>query len=231
MKATRILPLCAVALLAVSFNLVGAADDAQPQKGQFQKGQFQKGQQTQQKGQLQQGFGRGGASLLSADALDKLKLTADQKTKYDAINSEYTDKQKGNTEKIREAFQSKDAEKIKSATETLRADGQKLRTDCLAKVEQFLTGDQKKIFEEVKAQQPGRGGFGGGAGGGTPGTVLSSGMQDRLKLTDEQKKQIESLQKEIDGKINSILNEEQRKQLDEIKKGGARPARPNTKDA
>ncbi len=228
MKATRFLPLCAVAMLAASFGLVGAADDAQPPK----KGQFQKGQQTQQKGQLQQGFGRG-ASLLSADALDKLKLTADQKTKYDAINSEYTDKQKGNMEKIREAFQSKDAEKIKSATETLRADGQKLRTEYLAKVEPILTADQKKIFEEVKAQQPGRGGFGGagGFGGGTPGTVLSSGMQDRLKLTDEQKKKVEDLQKEIDGKLNNILNEDQRKQLDEIKKGGGRPARPNTKDA
>lgn len=224
MKATRFLPLCAVAMLVASFNLVGA-DDGQPQKGQFQKGQ-----QTQQKGQFQKGQFGGGGGLLSADALDKLKLTADQKTKYDAINSEYTDKQKGNTEKIREAFQSKDAEKIKSATEALRTDGQKLRSDCLAKVEQFLTADQKKIFEEVKAQQPGRGGFGGAGGGGTPGTILSTGTQERLKLTDEQKKQVETLQKEIDGKLNNILNEDQRKQLDEIKKGGGR--RPNTtKDA
>jgi Spy/CpxP family protein refolding chaperone len=216
MKAIRIVPVCATLLLAVSFD---------QSQGQQPKGQFQ-----QQKGQLQQGFGRGGA-LLTAAALEKLNLTADQKSKFDVINTEYTDKQKANSEKIRDAFQSQDAEKIKSATEALRTDGQKLRTDCLAKVEQFLTADQKKIFEEVKAQQPGRGAFG-GAGGGSPGTILSTGVQDRLKLTDDQKKKVEDLQKEIDGKLNNILNDDQRKQLDEIKKGGGRPARPNTtKDA
>ena len=54
--------------------------------------------------------------------------------------------------------------------------------------------------------------------------MLSSGVQDRLNLTAEQKKRSRNLQKEIDGKINSILTEEQRKQLEEIKKGGGRAA-------
>jgi poly(3-hydroxybutyrate) depolymerase len=69
-----------------------------------------------------------------------------------------------------------------------------------------------------------RGTGGGGLGvapkggvGTPPGTVLSPRVQDSLKLTDEQKKEIAELQKEVDGKMLSILTEGQNKQLKELK--------------
>jgi poly(3-hydroxybutyrate) depolymerase len=62
----------------------------------------------------------------------------------------------------------------------------------------------------VKAPTGGPGGFG---GFGTPGKVLSPRMQDTLKLTDEQKKKLEELQKDVDTKLQAILTEEQNKQL------------------
>jgi hypothetical protein len=67
---------------------------------------------------------------------------------------------------------------------------------------------------------PGRGGPGGGPGGfgGPPelGQVLPTFLQERLNLTADQKKQLEELQKEVDGKLGKILTEEQKKQLKEM---------------
>jgi poly(3-hydroxybutyrate) depolymerase len=74
----------------------------------------------------------------------------------------------------------------------------------------------------------GRGaGFGGpgrGPGGfGTPpGTVLSPRVQENLKLTDEQKKKFEELQKEVDASVQKILSEEQNKQLKDLKENAGR---------
>jgi hypothetical protein len=232
MKVCKLVALSAALLFVLTFEPVSAADDAKPEqkKGQFQKGA--KGAKGQaQKGQFQlQNFqlpGRpGGGSLLSADAIEKLKLSAEQKEKYTKIDDEYKDKAKANGEKVREALKGADKDKIAEAFQNSRTEGQKLREDYLAKVEGLLSADQKKTFEEVKAQRPGFGGFGGR--GGAPGQVLSSGVQERLKLSEEQKKKVEELQKELDSKINSILTEEQRKQYDEIKKGGGQPPRrPN----
>jgi Spy/CpxP family protein refolding chaperone len=66
--------------------------------------------------------------------------------------------------------------------------------------------------------QPGPGGFPGGPGGGPskPGQVLPGSVQDRLKLTDEQKKQIEDLQKEVDARLGKILTPDQKKSLDDM---------------
>jgi poly(3-hydroxybutyrate) depolymerase len=74
------------------------------------------------------------------------------------------------------------------------------------------------------AQGPGRG-FAGGPGGGfgaPPGTVLSPRVQESLKLTDEQKKQIEELQKEVDAKVQQVLTDEQNKQLKDLKNNSGR---------
>jgi outer membrane protein assembly factor BamB len=79
----------------------------------------------------------------------------------------------------------------------------------------------------------GPGGFGPGAPGGAgarggfggfmqPGQVLPSFMQERLKLTDEQKKRLEALQKDVDRKIDGILSEEQKKQMAEMRRGFGR---------
>jgi Spy/CpxP family protein refolding chaperone len=74
-------------------------------------------------------------------------------------------------------------------------------------------------------QRPGGGaGF---AGFGTPGQILSTGLVERLKLSDDQKKQLETLQKDVDEKLAKILTEDQNKQLKEMKdrggRGGIRP--------
>ena len=60
--------------------------------------------------------------------------------------------------------------------------------------------------------RPGR--FGGIA---PPGQILPLFLQDNLKLTDEQKKQLASLQKETDAALGKILTAEQKKQLKDVK--------------
>ena len=57
--------------------------------------------------------------------------------------------------------------------------------------------------------------FGGLRGPPRPGQVLPPFLQDALKLTSEQKKQIEKLQKDVDTRLDGILNDQQKKQLKE----------------
>jgi hypothetical protein len=71
----------------------------------------------------------------------------------------------------------------------------------------------------------GRGRFGGlGAGRGDgppqPGQVLPRFLQDRLKLSDEQKQQIADLQKEVDSRLEKILTAEQKRMLKEMRPRG-----------
>jgi TolA-binding protein len=62
--------------------------------------------------------------------------------------------------------------------------------------------------------QPGKGkGFGGFP---KAGTILSTFVQDTLKMSDDQKKQLADLQKDVDEKLAKILNEDQMKQLKEM---------------
>jgi len=71
---------------------------------------------------------------------------------------------------------------------------------------------------------PGRGPGGGGpmarGPGGGPGMVLGPFFQNMLKLTEEQKKQVADLQKEVDDKLAKILTDEQKKQLAEMRQRG-----------
>jgi len=60
----------------------------------------------------------------------------------------------------------------------------------------------------------------GGFGQPQPGQILPGFLQDQLKLTPEQKKQLDELQKEVDAKLNKLLTEEQRKQLKELRDRG-----------
>lgn len=70
----------------------------------------------------------------------------------------------------------------------------------------------------------GPGGFGGGRGGfggmPQPGQILPAFMADQLKLTDDQKKKLDELQKETDTKLEKLLTDDQKKQLKEIKERG-----------
>ena len=82
-------------------------------------------------------------------------------------------------------------------------------------------GDKK---EPPKGGFPGKGGFGPGGPGGRmmpqPGVLLPSFLQEALKMTAEQKKQVEELQKEVDAKLAKILTADQLKQLKEMKDRG-----------
>ncbi|HEY3788566.1 MAG TPA: hypothetical protein VGL71_06905, partial [Urbifossiella sp.] len=75
----------------------------------------------------------------------------------------------------------------------------------------------------------GKGGFGGFGGQGgkggfgmrpQPGVIMPPFIQDRLKLSDEQKKAIADLQKEVDSKLEKMLTADQRAELKKMKEGG-----------
>jgi hypothetical protein len=68
----------------------------------------------------------------------------------------------------------------------------------------------------------GKGGFGGGFNMPQPGQIMPTFIAERLKLTDDQKKRVETLQKDVDEKLAKILTEDQQKQLKEMKDRGAR---------
>ena len=60
----------------------------------------------------------------------------------------------------------------------------------------------------------------GGFFGPPPGEILPLPLQDQLRLTDAQKKQLADLQKEVDAKLDKVMTEEQRKQFKEMKDRG-----------
>ncbi len=66
----------------------------------------------------------------------------------------------------------------------------------------------------------GRGGFGGPGGPGfgrfTPGQVLPPFLVESLRLTDDQRKQIEQLQKDVDARLGQILTDDQKAQLRQV---------------
>ncbi len=72
----------------------------------------------------------------------------------------------------------------------------------------------------------GEGGFPGGPGGPggftppKPGEILPSFLADQLKLSADQKKQLAELQKEVDGKIEKLLTDDQKKALKEMRDRG-----------
>ena len=71
----------------------------------------------------------------------------------------------------------------------------------------MLTDEQKKEFAKRGT------GFGGFP---LAGQLLAALVQERLKLTDDQKKQLAETQKEADGKLDTILKDAQKKQLKEM---------------
>jgi Ca2+-binding EF-hand superfamily protein len=83
----------------------------------------------------------------------------------------------------------------------------------------------KAELASLAARQPAmiRGGGPGGGPGGfmmgmpRPGEILPPMFQQRLQLTAEQKAQLSALQKDVDGKLEQILNDDQKKQLKEIR--------------
>ncbi len=58
-----------------------------------------------------------------------------------------------------------------------------------------------------------------------PGRIFSAAQQDTLKLSPQQKKRLEEIQKEIDARLATLLTDEQQKQLQAMQRA-VPPARP-----
>lgn len=166
----------------------------------------------------------GEAPLLTAAAINDLKLSDEQRDKYAKIESDFKDKVKAAQEKQRTDLAGvNERAKVREAVEAFQAATAKAREDRLAKVESLLNADQKKQFAQIKLQpvQPG-----GGVrplpiqiGGAGINPLVPVPVQNRLQLTDEQKKQLEAIQKEAEAKIMKLLTDEQKKTLEQMKKG------------
>lgn len=72
------------------------------------------------------------------------------------------------------------------------------------------------------AQGPGRGMSRPGGGFAAPGTIMSRRTQETLKLTDDQKKKMESIQQNADEQVRQLLTEEQNKQYKALKETAGR---------
>jgi Spy/CpxP family protein refolding chaperone len=174
------------------------------------------------------------------DVQAALNLTDKQKQEVKEANKDLQDD-------IQEIFKGAqgDREKMPDAFKKV----QTLRTETQDKLVNGLTAEQKKTWKDLTGDKfevvlapggfgpGGPGGFGPGGPGGPPqpGQVMSAGLQEVLKITADQKKQLEDLQKEVDAKLEKILTDEQKKQIKDMRAGpgpgGPRPGpgrdRPN----
>jgi hypothetical protein len=80
----------------------------------------------------------------------------------------------------------------------------------------------KESSDEGMDRPGGPGGPGGDRAFGGPaiGTLLPSFIQDRLQLSEEQKKQVQDLQMEVDKRLANILTAEQNRELAEMRTRG-----------
>lgn len=126
-------------------------------------------------------------------------------------------------------------EEVLAGVKKFFADCNKDETGSLT--EKQIADGLNRFFPQPKGFPGGPGGFPGGPGGfpggppggpPRPGEILPGVTQQQLKLTPEQRKELEKLQKEIDAKLDKLLTEEQRKQLREMRErmGRAFPGGP-----
>jgi hypothetical protein len=98
-----------------------------------------------------------------------------------------------------------------------------LQKDIYARLDKLLTVEQKKQLAP-RGPAPGAAGF---SPPSRPGQVMAGPEQDRLKLTDDQRKDLASLQKIVDERFDKVLTRAQRKQLKSVfAPGGPPPASP-----
>ena len=98
-----------------------------------------------------------------------------------------------------------------------------------------VTKEELTALYEKESADMGQGGGSGGPGGrgpggpqGQPGQVLPDALQQRLNLTEAQKKQVAALQKEVDARLEKILTAEQKQQLkDAASRRPGGPGGPN----
>jgi outer membrane protein assembly factor BamB len=95
---------------------------------------------------------------------------------------------------------------------------EELQKDAKAKLDEILNDEQKKTLKEKRENSGQRGP---GAFGPIPqfGQILPSSLADSLKLSAEQKKKQEELQKSVDASLDKIFNDEQKRQFKDMREG------------
>jgi hypothetical protein len=105
-----------------------------------------------------------------------------------------------------------------------------LQKAVAGRFDEVLTPAQKNQIKSVfgSAGPPQVNPGAGNDAGPQPGQVLSPGQQDTLKLSPEQRKRMAEIQKEIDARLETLLTEDQKKQLQAMRQvpTGARAAVP-----
>jgi hypothetical protein len=156
--------------------------------------------------------------------LGQLDLTADQKEKVEKLMKEFSEKREAAEKKFREATeqarQNQDREKFRELAQAHEKETAKAQEELQGKVQVLLTDDQKRKFAEIQQRRRPEGMAPG------VGHILPPPLQDRLGLTPEQKEKVAKLQRDSEAKLKEILNDEQNKRLDELKKGATPPERP-----
>jgi hypothetical protein len=87
-----------------------------------------------------------------------------------------------------------------------------IQKDIDAHLDKLLTADQKKQSTEWP-RGPGNNGF---EPARQPGRVMAGPEQNRLRLTDDQKKDVLALQKAVDGRFDRVLTAAQQKQITSV---------------
>jgi Spy/CpxP family protein refolding chaperone len=116
------------------------------------------------------------------------------------------------------------AAELLSVSTAQRKQLDEIQKDVDAHLDKLFTGEQKKQFT---ASQPDAS-AGGPAPPARPGQIIAGSELDRLKLTEDQRRDLSALQKVIDERFNNVLNEVQKKQLKIVfAPGGPPPGGPN----
>jgi hypothetical protein len=105
---------------------------------------------------------------------------------------------------------------LPAATQACNKNSDQTKDNSSTLVKFAPPGDSSGSGSGPGDRRGGPGGPGGRFGFPKPGQILPDFMQDQLKLTDDQKKKLADLQKDVDDKLDKLLTDDQRKQLKEM---------------
>jgi Spy/CpxP family protein refolding chaperone len=176
----KLMAVMAIAVIAVSSFAQGGGGG----RGQGRGGQFGRGMGMQD---------ANGVFLLNRDdVMGELKLSADQKTKLEAVRTAQRDK-------MREAFQNGggggDREAMMAAMQKMQAESAK---ETLA----VLNADQTKRLKELAIQRMGNA------------AIMNADVQKELGVTDDQKAKIKDLQDKQQAANQALMEKMRNQELD-----------------
>jgi hypothetical protein len=162
------------------------------------------------------GFGKGGKAVSTDDMVARLMA-------FDANKDGKLTKEELNDARLHPLFERADANKDGVVTKDeltalLTKEAAELGAGKGGPGDKGDKGGGKGDKGE-KGDKGDKGDFPGGPGGfgpPRPGEIFPSFIRDQLKLTAEQKKKYDELQKDLDAKLDKLLTEEQKKQLKEF---------------